>query len=103
MEYVSEQERSRRRGWSWPPRITRVPDLLRAVRSGFDLVIVHGENDQPIYKLRRDGELSPPLTVAAGCARSAHSLRGYFGHGIKLDDGSLLLKLTTKAPLEEAK
>jgi hypothetical protein len=78
--------------WRWPDYVRGVDDVLRVTRDGFDLVtrFVGAFGDTPIYALTRDGVLSPPGVVGQSAAHAARV--EYFGHHMKLNDGTLLYK-----------
>jgi hypothetical protein len=81
------------RSWRWPMEIARVTDLIEAVHLGFELVMVPSETDQLIYRLRRDGEISPFGTLAPSAPRAAHVARHYFITGETEPSGIIPLRL----------
>jgi hypothetical protein len=80
------------RSWRWPEYVASVSDVLRVTCDGFDLVtrFVGKFGDSPIYALMRDGVISPPGIVKQPAAHDAR--KNYFGHFMKLPDGTLLYK-----------
>jgi hypothetical protein len=76
------------------PTILSTDDLLRATSDGFDLVttFVGKFGDSPIYALRRqsDGQIAPPGWMKQPVAHDAR--HKYFGHGMPLQNGTVLYK-----------
>jgi len=80
-------------GEPWPRHVNRVREIRRLVyEEGFKLVVILGDRDQPIYRLMKDGEISPSGTVEASAARKAD--HQYFETVEKLADGTQILELS---------
>jgi len=82
-------------GRPWPRHVDRVREIRRLVyEDGFQLVIILGDRDQPIYRLRMNGEISPTGTVDQSASRKAH--HQYFETVEKLDNGTQILQLSNE-------
>lgn len=82
--------------WRWPKKIDTFPQLIVAVRSGFDIVLVPDqERGKSHYVLARDGQRGDRKLLRQDVAIAFIS-KGLMGHGMKMSDGAYLYKRTTR-------
>jgi hypothetical protein len=77
-------EAARTQKWPFPPLRT-LQELKRALLEGYDLVIVNCPRTlAPIYRLMRNGEVSPTGYMDPTVPNCAFQKRGYFTFGEKI-------------------